>query len=104
MRQRKINKKSVSIEIMARVGDLYNILRASCIEQLPVIYGQLFDDIFHDTIIYVAQDRLSAGNKTDSEFIKHFLYRFKMITFQTVKDIQQLKETIYADNKQAEEE
>lgn len=61
-----------------------------------------YEDMFQDTVMFVAQDKDAVG-MNDSELIKHFCYRFKMIEFQTINDNKLLKETPYADYYKAKE-
>jgi hypothetical protein len=104
MRKRKVNVDNISKYAMALTGRMYDTLKVSCMEHIFPCHLYLFDDIFHDTIIYVVQERKVSDMKTDGELMNHFIYRFKMIAFHTIRDIQQLKETNYADNKQTKEE
>jgi hypothetical protein len=97
-------KKITNKHVLASVGKQYDVLRLLCIEYVQPGYRHLFDDIFHDTILLVSQDKVSSEKKTDNELKQHFVYRFKMITYRTIKNTRQLKETDYADNKQTKEE
>ena len=56
-----------------------------------------YEDIFEDTILFVAQDTKAASLKSDKEIIDYFRYRYRMIQFQTINDSKQLKEIYYAD-------
>ncbi|MDR1883005.1 MAG: hypothetical protein LBR26_09545 [Prevotella sp.] len=102
MRKRKTRGKP-NKTVLASIGRLYDKLREQCRDHIPAHYMSLFDDIFHDTILFVIHNNASVNKTTDALLIKHFNYRFRMIAFQTIKDIQQLKENRYADNKQDKE-
>jgi hypothetical protein len=41
---------------------------------------------------------------TEEEIIEHFVFRYKMMEFQTINDNKMLKEIEYADHLQAQEE
>ncbi|MDR2039216.1 MAG: hypothetical protein LBQ60_14940 [Bacteroidales bacterium] len=105
MRKRKQTKeKSANKHALISIGKQYDILRLSCIIHVQPNCQYLFNDIFHDTIIYVSCENLQEPEITDEKLLRHFVYRFKMIAFQTIKNLQQKKETAYADNKQTEKE
>lgn len=101
-RYKKIKYYPVVAEIIARN---YYKLRALCFRQLPVCFdSRNYEDIFHDTVLYVIQDVKSTTYNTDEEIIAHFLYRYRMIEYQTIKDAQQNKNTPYADYIQAKKD
>jgi hypothetical protein len=104
MRKRLIRGKNADRDVMLSIALMYDRLKERCASRVSQQYSYMLDDIFHDTVIYIAHDKLATGMKTDKELMLHFIYRFRMIAFQTIKDIQQLKEINYADNKQTKEE
>lgn len=60
-----------------------------------------FDDLLHETVLYIMTDKHCETMKSDQEFISYFKYRFDMIRFQTTKDYhQELKSN--ADYQQAQ--
>jgi hypothetical protein len=103
MRKRKTKGKA-NKNAMVQVGRLYGKLRWLCKSHVPAPYAPLFDDMFHDTILYVIHDKSASKKEADSSMEKHFINRFRLIAFQTIKDIQELKEKSYADYKQAQKE
>lgn len=62
-----------------------------------------YEDIFQDTVLYVAHDLSSFNMTRDEEVIELFMYRYKMIEFQTINDCKMMKEVAYADYIQAKE-
>lgn len=79
------------------VGRNYEKLRILCYKGSHGFYSsRSYEDIFQDTVLYVIQD-VAALSKTDSELIEHFMYRYRMIEYQTIKDSQQIKTIPYAD-------
>lgn len=92
-------------EVAESVGRNYHKLRALCFRQSQACFDSRgYDDIFQNTVLYVIQDPESLGCKTDGALIEHFLYRYRMIEFQTVNDAQQLKKVTYADYLQTRKE
>lgn len=92
-------------DVAESIGRNYNKLRDLCFRQSQVCFDSRgYDDIFQDTVLYVIQDPRSLGCKTDDALIEHFLYRYRMIEYQTVKDAQELKRMPYADYLQATKE
>lgn len=85
-------------QVTERIGRNYEHLRALCYRNGVGYFGsRSYDDIFQDTVLYVCQDPESIDKHSDNDFIKHFLFRYNMIEFQTVQDAKQLKEIPYAD-------
>lgn len=99
-------KKSKFYPVIAgSIARNYNKLRALCFRQVIGYFDSRSDeDIFQDTVLYVIQDEESLKCTTDEDLIRHFLYRYRMIEFQTIRDAQQLKKIPYADYIQAKEE
>lgn len=99
-------KKSKYYPVIAEsIGRNYNKLHALCFRHYTGAFAsQGYDDIFQDTILCVIQDPESLKCTTDEALIKHFLYRYRMIEFQTIHDAQQLKNIPYADYLQTKEE
>jgi hypothetical protein len=48
-------------------------------------------------------DKESFAKQTEKELIEYFLYKFKMIEFQTINDDKMLKEVKYAEYLQTKE-
>jgi len=90
-------------EVLEVLGRNYNKLRSLCFRHSGYYDARGSDDIFQDTILYVAQDLNSVG-KSEKQLIEHFLYRYRMIEYQTIKDSQELKKIQYADHIQTEKE
>lgn len=91
--------------IAGSIGRNYDKLRALCFRQVAGYFDSRgYEDIFQDTVLYVIQDAEALQCVTDEALIAHFLRRYRMIEFQTIRDAQQLKQTPYADYIQAKEE
>ena len=98
VRQGKVN--SHALQVIARN---YDMLRALCNSSDRGCYcSKSYEDIFQDTILYVAHDEISFG-MGEEDIVRFFLYRYKMIEFQTINDDKMLKEIRYADHIQAKE-
>ena len=99
VRQGKVN--SHALQVIARN---YDMLRALCKSSDHGCYcSKSYEDIFQDTILYVAHDLSSFNMTRDEEVIELFLYRYKMIEFQTINDDKMMKEVAYADHLQTKE-
>ena len=99
VRQGKVN--AFALDVIARH---YNRLKTMCNSSDRGCYcSKSYEDIFQDTILYVAHDLSSFNMTSDEEIIEHFLFRFKMIEFQTINDNKIMKEVAYADNIQTKE-
>lgn len=99
VRQGKVN--SHALQVIARN---YDKLRALCNRSDHGCYcSKSYEDIFQDTILYVAHDLSSFNMTRDEEVIELFLYRYKMIEFQTINDDKMMKEVSYADHLQTKE-
>lgn len=95
----KVNKRALDI-----IGKNYNKLRAMCnISDRGCYCSKSYEDIFQETILYVVHDKESFAKQTEKELIEYFLYKFKMIEFQTINDDKMLKEVKYAEYLQAKE-
>lgn len=99
VRQGKVN--SHALQVIARN---YDKLRALCNSSDRGCYcSKSYEDIFQDTILYVVHDLSSFNMTRDEEVIDLFLYRYKMIEFQTINDDKMNKEVAYADHLQTKE-
>lgn len=99
VRQGKVN--SHALQVIARN---YDKLRALCNSSDHGCYcSKSYEDIFQDTILYVAHDLSSFNMTRDEEVVELFLYRYKMIEFQTINDDKMMKEVSYADHLQTKE-
>lgn len=89
-------KKRLDPTVLKRIGLMYDDLWHACLgfDREKITVEQ--EDIFQDTIVQVASDRLKA-DIGDADFIAHFIRRFNMVRFQTVQDRKQRKEDDYAD-------
>lgn len=95
----KVNKRALDI-----IGKNYNKLRAMCnISDRGCYCSKSYEDIFQETILYVVHDKESFAKQTEKELIEYFLYKFKMIEFQTINDDKMLKEVKYAEYLQTKE-
>lgn len=95
---RKVRQGKVNAFALDVIGRHYHKLKAMCNSYDRGCYcSKSYEDIFQDTILYVAHDLSSFNMTRDEEVIELFLYRFKMIEFQTINDNKTLKEVMYAD-------
>ena len=95
----KVNKKALDV-----IAKNYNRLYAMCnISDRGCYCSKSYEDIFQETILYVVHDKESFTKQTEKELIDYFLYKFKMIEFQTINDNKMLKEVKYAEYLQAKE-
>lgn len=100
---RKVRQGKVNTFALDVIGRNYHRLKAMCNSNGRGCYcSKSYEDIFQDTILYVAHDLSSFNLTRDEEVVELFLYRFKMIEFQTINDNKELKEVTYADHIQAE--
>lgn len=98
---RTIKPKKIHKAIMDMMVRNYTKAKELCSHGAYGMYGgEGFEDIFHDTVLYVVQDDAALPLTTDEEFIRHFLYRYNMIKYQRIMDDKQRRETDYADYKQ----
>lgn len=99
VRQGKVN--SFALEVIAKN---YNKLRSLCNSSSRGCYcSKSYEDIFQDTVLYVAHDLSSFNMTSEGEIVELFVYRYKMIEFQTINDNKIMKEVAYADNIQTKE-
>lgn len=90
--------------IAGSIARNYKKLRALCFKDMPGYFSsRSHEDIFQDTVLYVIQDEESLKCATDEALIMHFLRRYRMIEFQTIRDSQQSKTITYADYIQTQE-
>lgn len=95
----KVNKKALDA-----ISKNYSKLKELCNYNKRGCYcSKSYEDIFQDTILFVVHDSGAVDLVTDEEIINHFLYRYKMVEFQTINDNKMLKEVKYADYIQAKE-
>lgn len=100
IRQGKVNAHALSV-----IARHYDKLRALCrSDKYGCFCSKSYEDIFQDTVIYVAHDLSSFNLTSDDEVIEHFVYRYRMIEFQTINDDKMLKEVMYADHIQTKKE
>jgi hypothetical protein len=55
-------------------------------------------DIFQETVLFVTHDDRCRDLRTDDEIVRHFVYRYRMVHYQTIKDESQHKTIRYADD------
>lgn len=102
---RKTRKGKVDNRVMSVVARNYVKLRDLCISEVHGTYaGEDYEDIFQNTILYIVQDKDASALLADEDIIKHFLYRFNMIKYQTIQDNKMMRSVDYADYKQNKEE
>lgn len=101
---RKVRQGKVNSHALQVIAKNYDMLRALCNSSDHGCYcSKSYEDIFQDTILYVAHDLSSFNMTRDEEVIELFLYRYKMIEFQTINDDKMMKEVAYADHLQTKE-
>lgn len=79
--------KPYSARVLKVIATHYNELKQKL---CPMAYGNYAgrntEDIFSDTIITVIQDEAAKELKIDAEILKYFEYRFRMVSFQVIRD------------------
>lgn len=101
---RKVRKGKVNRKALDVISRNYSRLKELCNYNDRGCYcSKSYEDIFQDTILFVVHDSETFNLVTDEEIINHFLYRYKMVEFQTINDNKMLKEVKYADYIQAKE-
>jgi len=101
---RGIKKGTADNHVMEVLAGNYDKLKQLCGYRKSGLYcSKSYEDIFEDTILFVAQDTKAASLKSDKEIIDYFRYRYRMIQYQTINDGKQLKEIHYADYLQTKE-
>lgn len=101
---RKIRQGKVNAYALDVIGRNYRKLKALCNSGKNGCYcSKSYEDIFQDTILYVAHDLSSFNMTRDEEVIELFLYRYRMIEFQVINDNKMIKEVAYADYLQTKE-
>lgn len=87
MGRKYYKEKPYSVKVLDVIARHYNELKQRL---CPIAYGNYAgrstEDIFSDTICVVIQDETTKKLKTDEEILKFFEYRFKMVSFQVIKD------------------
>jgi len=97
-------KNDVDEDVMQCLAAHYDELRNRCQQDWQL--GNMTRscvDVFHDTFLFVSQDKEARGKKED-ELLEHFMYRFRMLKFQAMNDHQIEKVRLYADHKKTSEE
>lgn len=96
---RNRNKKSKPYPKVANaISRNYNRLIALCCNGKHGYFdSRSHEDIFQDTVLYTIQDPKANDLQSDAELIGHFIYRYRMIEYQTIQDSRQLKIIHYAD-------
>ena len=100
---RKLKRGKVNKKALDAISKNYSRLKELCNYNNRGCYcSKSYEDIFQDTILYVIQDDASIGLDEEG-IVKHFVYRYKMMEFQTISDDKMLKEVKYAEYIQAKE-
>ena len=55
------------------------------------------DDVLQETFLHVTHDQQCAAVKNDEEIVAHFVFRYRMVRFQTFKDETQHKKIPFED-------
>jgi hypothetical protein len=105
-----MNNKKYYPAIADMIAQHYNLLHEAC--GIPVSCsgsrgspGQHNkEDVFSETMLYVIYDADALLCTDPDAFVKHFVYRFRMIAYQITQDLKMLKEIPYADYLQAQKE
>lgn len=101
---RKVRQGKVNPYVLQVIDKNYNKLKSMCNSNKRGCYcSKSYEDIFQDTVLYVAHDLSSFNMTRDEEVIELFMYRYKMIEFQTINDCKMMKEVAYANYIQAKE-
>lgn len=79
--------KPYSAKVLNVIASHYNELKRKL---CPIAYGNYAgrstEDIFSDAICVVIQDEAAKELVTNADILKFFEYRFKMVSFQVIKD------------------
>ena len=99
---RALKNGKIDKRVMSMIERNYDKLKDLCIYRTHGLFCfKSYEDIFHDAILFVSQDKKASLISSEEELIRYFNYRFRMILYQTINDNKQLKEIPYADYIQA---
>lgn len=93
MRKRSRKQKQTNPRAMEFIERNYPTLAARC-AGLRISAGSMdIEDMLHETILFVLTDVRFDQVHSDEEFIRYFMWRLRMIAFQTRQDNhQEIKE------------
>ena len=95
---RTLKNGKIDKRVMSMIVRNYDKLKDLCIYRSHgLLCSKSYEDIFHDAILFVSQDKKASLIFSEEELIRYFNYRFRMILYQTINDNKQLKEIPYAD-------
>ena len=85
-------------KVASAIDRNYGLLLRLCAVNRARDYGPVNDmDIFQETVLFVTHDDRCRDLRTDDEIVRHFVYRYRMVHYQTIKDESQHKTIRYAD-------
>ncbi len=93
---RKRCRKQTSRKAMELVERNYPILAARCAGKRIAAVSMDIEDVLHETILFVLSDDRFEQVHSDEEFVRYFMWRLRMIAFQTVQDHKQETKEQYA--------
>lgn len=91
---RKRSRKQTNQKAMEFIERNYPILVARCAGMRISAASMDIEDVLHETILFVLADDRFEQVHSDEEFIRYFMWRLRMIVFQTVQDHKQAKNSI----------
>ncbi len=78
------------------ISENYQLLRVRCARAFRRGPYSL-EDVIQETVIYVITDPQAAAIGDDNDVIDYFVFKFKMVAFQTMRDNRKMLR--YADDK-----
>lgn len=80
------------------IGRNYLRLLKLCASQSGTVWGAMDDaDVIHETFLYITHDPQCAAMATEEEVVALFVFRYRLVRFQTLRDEAQRKTIPYAD-------
>ena len=77
------SKSACNSYVIAVIARNYNSLKSALVSDVEInISGRSYEDIFEDTILFIASDPAASSIKVEAAILDHFKYRFKMIRFR----------------------
>lgn len=93
---RKRSRKQTNQKAMEFIERNYPILVARCAGMRISAASMDIEDVLHETILFVLADDRFEQVHSDEEFVRYFMWRLRMIAFQTKQDHKQETKEQYA--------
>lgn len=85
-RRRRHSEKPYSSRVAGIIAKNYDSLNKDLNKGKYGRFSSMsFEDIFHEAILYVIQDR-KAFDLSEQELLKHFKYRYRMVQYQIIQE------------------